>query len=352
MKQPLVSVIVANYNGKQYLEDCFKSIFQQDYNGNIEIIFIDDNSNDGSYEFVEMNFPEVIAVKNSINYGHSASCNEGIKISQGDYLFLIDNDTVFEANCIRELVSYLDKYMNIGCVGGLIKDYGDSNIIQDMGMDMDILGYGYSKEGSINGFKINDENQYSNTIKHCFYISSCALMITRKVIDDIGMFDKAYFMYKDDLDLCWRCLLAGYDIAVNPRAKIFHKMGVTLGGTYIQKKVTKYETSSAKRYFGERNTIRTLIKNYELKSLIWVMPIYFTLNLMEIVIFSITLNFDVVKAYILAWIWNIIHIKDTLNERQQIKKIRKRSDGQIMRHMYKGSAKLKIFLQIGLPEFK
>jgi len=282
-------VIVANYNGKKYLAPCFESLISQNISADIEIICIDDNSTDGSYEFIKANYPMVKVLKNNHNLGHAFSCNLGIKKAKGDYLFLIDNDTEFDENCLKNLYSVLKDSPTAGCIGGMIKDYGESETIQDMGMDIDIFGYGYSKEGSINGFRIKDMGQYDGSIKNCFYISSCALMIKKELIEQIGLFDDNYFMYKDDLDLCWRAQIAGFDIIINPKAKIYHKMGVTLGGTSIKQDM-KYITTSKKRYYGERNTITTILKNYELKTLVWILPLYIIINILELLVFAFTFN--------------------------------------------------------------
>jgi GT2 family glycosyltransferase len=348
-KRQLVSVIVANFNGKRYLGPCFASLLNQDLSVDLEIICVDDNSNDGSYEYVKATYPSVILFKNDRNLGHAFSCNFGIRKAKGDVLFLIDNDTEFDKSCLKNLLLILDKVPSVGCIGGMIKDFGGTDIIQDMGMDIDIFGYGYSKEGSINGHCIKDSGQYDNSIKHCFYISSCGLMIKREVLDKIGLFDDDYFMYKDDLDLCWRAQIAGYDVIVNPNAKIYHKMGVTLGGTSL-KQGMKYITTSKKRYYGERNTISTIIKNYDLCTLIWLLPIYLIINMLEFLIFLLSLNFDFAKSYIFAWIWNIKRFKKLLKKRNKIQKTRVISDKNLISRMIIGSAKLMIFLRIGFPK--
>lgn len=315
----------------------------------LEIICVDDNSNDESYEYVKATFPSVILIKNNSNLGHAFSCNLGIRMAKGEVLFLIDNDTEFDKSCIKNLLFFLNENPTAGCVGGMIKDYGGTDIIQDMGMDIDIFGYGYSKEGSINGHCIKDIGQYDYSIKHCFYISSCGLMIKREVLDKIGLFDDDYFMYKDDLDLCWRAQIAGYDVIVNPNAKIYHKMGVTLGGTSI-KQGTKYITTSTKRYYGERNTISTILKNYELGTLIWLLPLYLILNLFEVLLFILLFKFDFAKSYISSWTWNIKNFKKLIKNRNKIQKSRVISDKHLISRMIPGSAKLMIFLRIGFPK--
>ena len=337
-----VSAIIVNYNGRDFLKNCLNSLYNQDFHGRLEIIVIDNNSSDNSVEFIKMNYPDVTLLENSKNVGHSAACNQGAKIAKGDFLLFLDNDVILQEDFITELLKVFGRKKDCGIAGGMVKDLG-TNFIQELGINIDILGYPISNIGTMFGYIIEDKNQY-NEIFETFYVSSCALMIPRNLFLKVGGFDDKYFIYKDDLDLCWRVKLLGYKVYVNPKARIYHKMGVTLGGSsseIIGK--MKYTTTPLKRYYGERNTLRTLIKNYEIKTLLWILPIYIFMNIGEILYFLSKRNLRVVKSYIDAWIWNIKNFKDTLKERRRIQSFRKVSDKEIMKEMYHGFAKLRIY---------
>lgn len=350
-KRVLVSVVLAAYNGREFLEKCFHSLFNQEFDGDMEIIFVDDNSDDGSYDYVTRTFPSVTAIKNHQNLGHAEASNKGMEKARGDYIFLIDHDTEFEPGCIAQILQTFQTHPNAGCVGGMIKDYGDSSIIQEMGMQVDVFGYGYSNEGSINGFSIKDRGQYNGRVTKCFYTSSCALMIDRATLARTGMFDPLYFLYKDDIDLCWRVHLIGKDVLINSQAKIYHKMGSTLGGTSV-KDNEPYSTSTKKRYLGERNTIYTLLKNYRLHTLMLILPLYAMINIAEIVFFLFTNNFKTVPVYVKAWRWNIRSLSHIRLMRRDISNLRKVGDWAVFRKMMLGSAKLKALLSVGIPNFK
>ncbi len=350
-KYPLVSVVLAAYNGKEFLEKCITSLYDQEFEGDLEILFVDDNSQDGSYEFVKENFPQVTAIKNPKNLGHAEASNRGIEKARGDYIFLIDHDTEFESDCIAKILQTFQEHPNAGCVGGMIKDYGDSGIIQEMGMKVDVFGYGYSSEGSINGFSIRDEGQYNGNVLSCFYTSSCALMIDKETLTRTGMFDPVYFLYKDDIDLCWRVHLIGKDVLINPGAKVYHKMGSTLGGTSVKDK-EQYSTSINKRYLGERNTIYTLLKNYRQHTLVLILPLYAMINIAEMLFFLFTLNFKIIDVYLRAWQWNLSQISRIRQMRRDIYALRKVGDWAVIRKMMPGSAKLKALFTVGIPNFK
>ena len=108
MSSPKISVIIVNYNGKKLLEKCLESLFKTDYN-NFEVILVDNNSTDGSMEFVTKNYPNVIVVKLDSNKGFAEPNNIGAKIAKGEYMLFLNNDTVTTTNFISEMIKVLEK---------------------------------------------------------------------------------------------------------------------------------------------------------------------------------------------------------------------------------------------------
>lgn len=340
-----VSAIAVNFNGKKFLKDCIESLKKQKFNGEMEIIIVDNNSTDGSIDFITSNYQDVILIENTENKGHSEASNQGAEIAQGDYLFFIDNDTVFEKNCVHEFLSVFTKYGDCGAVGGLVKDYGNSNVIQDFGLNIDIFGYPVSNTGSMFGYGVKDDCTL-NKIKEVFYISSCGIMVPRFVFQEVDGFDEKYFMYKDDLDLCWKIKLLRLNVYVNSKAKIYHKMGVTIGGSSITNKKI-YTTTVLKRYYGERNTIRTLLKNYTIYTLILIVPLYIAMNFAEIIYFIVSGNTKTAVAYVNSWIWNLKNIRDTFSARKKIQKKRKIADRKLLKCMCICLGKMRAVKNIG-----
>ena len=111
MKKPLVSVVVLNFNGKKLLKGFFESVYNQSYK-NIEIIFVDNGSKDGSVLFVRNKFPQIKLISNSSNLGFSEACNQGALVAKGKYIFFLNNDARLEINSLGRMVSFLEK--NIG----------------------------------------------------------------------------------------------------------------------------------------------------------------------------------------------------------------------------------------------
>lgn len=338
-----VTIIVSNYNGKQFLEDCFTSMKALDY-PSFDVIMTDDYSTDDSVFFVKKEFPWVKVIVNDKNSGVPVSFNNAVKQAKTELLVKVDNDVTFDKNWLKKMVETLNSDSKIGVVGSLILNYGE-NDIQDIGSNIDRFGY-MMNYTSLDGLPKRGEK-----IKEVFYVSGCSMLFKKSLFEKVGGFDEKYFLYKDDLDLCWRMKMLGLKVVTDLESIIYHKSGVTAGGQIILDQKGKYHTSAKKRYFGERNTLRTLLKNYSLFSLLKVLPFYFLIVLGEMVVFAIMGRFDVAKSYFRAMWWNIQNFSDTLNLRRKIQSIRTFSDSEIMKSRIKGSSKLNYLRSIGLPEF-
>lgn len=338
-----VTIIILNYNGQKFLEGCFSSLEKLDYPA-FEIMMIDDDSTDESVSFVEENFPKVKIIKNKKNLGAPISFNKAVKKAKTELIVKADNDIIVDKNWLKAMVLTLNQDSKIGVVGSKILHYG-SDEIQDIGSNIDRFGY------QMNYYTLEGLPKGGSKIKEVFYVSGCSMLFRKSLFEKVGMFDPKFFLYKDDLDLCWRVRLLGYKIVTNLDSKMYHLSGVLEGGTSILDHQGKYHTTARKRYFGERNTLRTLIKNYSNLSLLKILPIYFLIILAEVFLFTLIRQFKVVRAYLSAVWWNIQNLSDTWREHKKIQAMRIESDRTIMKDMIKGSAKLKYFRTIGIPKF-
>ena len=338
-----VTIIVLNCNASQYLEKCFSSIFDLDY-PDFEVIIVDDNSSDDSVELVRDKFPRVAIINNDRNLGAPVSFNKAVAASQAPLLLKFDSDVIVEKESLSKMVNTLESDRKVGVVGSLVLYY-DSDEVQDIGSNIDRFGYqtnyytlvGLPKDGS----KVID----------VFYVSGCSMLFRKDLYEKVGGFDEKYFLYKDDLDFCWRARLLGYKVVTDLNSKIHHVSGVVAGGKTILDAGGRYHTTARKRYFGERNTLRTLLKNYSALTLLRVLPIYFLIIFLETIFFALMRNPSVSRAYLRAMWWNIQNIGETLLQRKRIQSLRVVSDGAIMKDMIEGSSKLNYFKTIKVPVF-
>jgi len=145
-KEPFVSVIIVNYNGKTYLEKCLKSLMQVNYS-NLEVILVDNNSNDDSIEFVKNSYPSVIILKLDKNYGFAEPNNIGAKIAKGEFLLFLNNDTIVTSNFINELVKVTTNEPKIAMLQSLLLNANGE--IDSSGDFIDKIGIVYnSKQNS------------------------------------------------------------------------------------------------------------------------------------------------------------------------------------------------------------
>ena len=218
MIEPLVSIVVVNYNGLKDLKLCFDSLYNLNYK-NFELIFVDNNSQDNSVDFIRKNYPIVKIIELKKNYGFARGNNIGVAEASGEYIVLLNNDTVVDKNWLTELVKVAEQSNNIGIIGSKNYYYHDKTEIFYAIGTCDKFG----NTGNI-GHKKRD-NVLFNTQMNCFFVCGAALMIKRELYEKINLFDPNYFAYFEDVDLCWRAIISGYDVVYVPKSFIYHKVG-------------------------------------------------------------------------------------------------------------------------------
>ncbi|UCD15131.1 MAG: glycosyltransferase family 2 protein [Candidatus Omnitrophota bacterium] len=322
---PLISIIITNYNGRKYLGDCIDSLNRNSL-ADFEIIVVDNGSCDGSVEFLRVKYSQVKVIALDSNLGLAIASNRGRAAAAGKYLFFYNNDTIADQNLLSELVKTMESDETIGICGCKTLSY-DGAKKTNCGVPLDIFGYPYGES-------------------KCFYVDA-AIFIRREVFDEIGGFDPKLFLYCEDRDLCWRCWLYGYKVVAVDSAVFRHDSFCAVDGE------GRLNTNIRKRFMGEAFTIRLLLKNYSFLALLGIFPIYMAINCMEMLLFLFKGRLDVVfGAYIRAYGWNLGNLLETLRLRRKIQSERKTSDISLLKKMYLGSGKLKLFGEVGVPQFR
>lgn len=257
MSASLVSVVMVNLNGIGFLKDCLQSIYGQSYS-DFEVILVDNGSTDGSVSFVKENFPAVNILENGGNLGFAKANNQGIKISKGKYIALLNNDTVVDKDWLKNLVKAAESSPDkVGMWAGKILSLKNPKIIDSVGGLM-ISCDGIAKG---RGRLEEDRGQYDRE-EEVFIPSACAALYRKELLNEVGLFDEDFFAYCEDTDLGMRARLSGWETVSVPRAIVYHYYSGTTG---------KY--TSAKAYFVERNHIWLAIKNFP-SSRILLLPLY------------------------------------------------------------------------------
>lgn len=253
LPQPLVSVIILNYNGKKVIRPCLESLINQTYK-NLETIVVDNASADGSVEIIKKDFPSVRLIINEANLGFGAGNNIGIGAAAGEFLLVLNNDARLESDCVEELVRSINKDQKYGaCAAKILLEY-------EKGL-LDVAGIAICSDGiSIGRGRLEPHDRF-NTEEEVFFASGCASLYRRKMLDDIRLSDEIYdedfFAYADDTDLGWRAQLAGWKCIYNPKAIVYHLHSAS---------TSNY--SSLKAFLVERNRIWVAVKNFTLTMLL------------------------------------------------------------------------------------
>jgi len=236
---PLVSIIIINYNGKSYLEKCLESIKKIKYD-NLEIIVVDNNSTDGTMEFLAQNYPSIITLKLDKNYGFAKPNNVAAKIAKGDFLLFLNNDTEVTPNFLTELVQVLVGNDQIGiCQSLLLKPNGE---IDSSGDFIDTIGVVYNSKEPI------------DKIREISSARGASMIIRKELFLDLGGFDEQFFVSFEDVDLGWRTWIKGYKVVINPKSVVYHHGGKTHDSI-------KDEIS----FHGLKNQLSMKITNFEMK---------------------------------------------------------------------------------------
>jgi GT2 family glycosyltransferase len=251
LKEPRVSVVIVNWNGKHHLGECLGSLRAQTFK-DFEIILVDNGSQDGSREYVQENFHEVRLVELQKNCGFAGGNNAGIRVASGKYLALLNNDTKVDPAWLTNLLKEAEANPSpVGMWASKILSYDHPDIIDNVGLLMYPDGLGRGK-----GRLEVDGGQYDQT-GEAFFPSGCAGLYRRSMLDEIGLFDEEFFAYADDVDLGLRARLAGWHCIYVPSAKVYHKYS---GSSSAH--------SPFKAFLVERNRIWVLLKYYPIEMIL------------------------------------------------------------------------------------
>jgi len=219
--KPAVSFIIVNYNGEKFLPKLINSI-QNQSSKSFEILLVDNNSSDNSVKLVCSKYPSVKVIKSS-NIGYGRGCNLGAKHSRGEYLVFLNPDIYLDENYLKNILQvYQQKTLQysetIGCLNCKISDY-TSNHVSDSITDGSIIDiFGNPRQPSPT--KSNDDS---------FHVMGTGLFIRKKIFNNIGRFNPNFFLYGEEVDLCWRLKTQGYRNIFTNDTVIYHYGGASFG---------------------------------------------------------------------------------------------------------------------------
>jgi N-acetylglucosaminyl-diphospho-decaprenol L-rhamnosyltransferase len=261
-----VSIILVNYNGLNFLNECLTSIDQFVDDFTCEVIIVDNFSADDSTKNIKDNFPSITLICSQSNLGFSKANNLAVKHSQGKHLLFLNTDTILTENMPRILSDYLAQHQDIGVVSPRITFRDGSyqlscgklpNLANEF---FDKIRYGLDRKWHHIFGNLYDKQH--STVQETGWLTGACLMIRRDVFEQIGGFEESFFMYFEDKDICKRIYEAGWKVVYYPKTSLIHLLGGSSSGInqsvntyyrnsqlyYYQKHLGKFQTAILKFY--------------------------------------------------------------------------------------------------------
>jgi GT2 family glycosyltransferase len=252
---PAVSIIIVNWNGRDFLPACLAALERQTFR-DFETILVDNGSTDGSQELLREHYPWVRLVELPVNTGFSGGNNAGLQQATGRYVVVLNNDTEAEPGWLAELVRVAEANPRAGQVGCRICSMNDHDLI-------DSLGHGVCSDGMSRGrYRLRRWSEVGGAfapVQEMFFGTACVSLYRREALDEAGFFDDDMFAFAEDTDLGLRLRWYGWDALLATDAVVYHKYSGT-GGVF----------SPFKLYLVERNHYWVAVKNFPLPMLLLV----------------------------------------------------------------------------------
>ncbi|MBN1881341.1 MAG: glycosyltransferase family 2 protein [Deltaproteobacteria bacterium] len=320
MSVPRISVIIINWNELEHVSDLLGSLRNQIYQ-DFEIIFVDNNSKDGSLEYVETHFQEAQVLKLDYNAGFAAANNRGIERAKGEYIALINSDTVVDSGWLVNALNCLENHPEAGFCASKLINYYDRNKI-------DAAGDLYTRGGVNEKRGLGENIAKYNGEEYVFGACAAAVLYRKSMLEEIGCFDEDFFIMCEDVDLNFRAQLAGYKCIYCPDSVVYHKVHGSIG------KIKKIFS-----YYGQRNIEYVYIKNMPFWICILHLPLHLLYNTLVACYFFLK---GELKNFLMAKSHFFQEIPSLMRKRQSIQKVRKVSYKYLFSVMSTGWLRRKI----------
>jgi GT2 family glycosyltransferase len=307
-ENPQISIIILNYNAGDLLIDCVDSIEKSNYK-NLEIILVDNISKDNSHKKCKEKFPKIKLIENLENLGYCEGNNVGIRMAKGEYVVILNPDTVVDPNWISGLLSaFLEN--GDGIYQPKFLATTDHSMLLSTGNMIHLFGFGYSRsKGDI------DKGEFEKFEKIDFAAGTC-IFTSKKILDKIGLFESFLFAFHDDFELCWRGALMGINSFYVPSSTVYHPIeGYSFGWSPLKFKLL------------ERNRKYCLLTLYSRSTFFKMIP---GLLLIDIAVFLFYLSKGMGRIKISADLEILKNFKKINKKYQQNQKIRKISDRELL----------------------
>lgn len=314
-------IIVPTYYGRNDIPHFLTSLKHSTESEKYVLVVVDNDSRDDTVDIVYQQFPEAHIIQNTENKGFATACNQGMlyAIEHGArFVFLVNQDVLFEEGWLDPLISLMLKNDTIAAVQPKILMYPDTTRINSVGNALHIFGYADKRR-----YLEKDSEWKCETIAELSSCSFAAVLLRVDAMKKVGLLDDTFFMYHEDSDLSWRFRIAGYSLVVCPQSVVYHRY--------------QFDKSIQKFYYIERNRIIMFLKNYQLKTLFLLIPLFIfwecgmiVYSLLGSLFMKKTLRIkEKVRGYLS--IMRLLMVRHIVNERRRVRLFRKYSDQSLTR---------------------
>ncbi|MCD4745984.1 MAG: glycosyltransferase family 2 protein [Bacteroidales bacterium] len=257
-----LSIVIVNYNVKYFLEQCLYAVRKAINSIEAEVFVVDNNSVDGSVKMLNEKFPEVNIIINKDNKGFSKANNQAIKKAKGEYILLLNPDTVVEDDTFKKIISFMDKHPDAGGLGVKMLD-GKGKFLPESKRGLPTPAVAFYKIFGLSKLfpKSKTFAKYhlgyldNNKIHEVEILSGACMLLRKKVLDKIGLLDESFFMYGEDIDMSYRIIKAGYKNYYFPETRIIHYKGESTKKSSVNYVFIFYNAMIifAKKHFSQKN---------------------------------------------------------------------------------------------------
>lgn len=273
-----LSVIIVNYNSKRLLENCLFSVQKAMQKIDGEIIIVDNNSSDGSKEYLPLKFTNVKFILNDANLGFAKACNQGSKISSGNYLLFLNPDTILTETCLKDCISFLETHADAGAAGVRMLDE-KGNFLKESKRGLPSPSASFYKlfgltamfPGSKTFGKYYQGHLPESENNPVDILSGAFMMVKKNVFEKVNGFDESFFMYGEDIDLSLRITQQGYKNYYLGKIRVTHLKGGS----------TSYNYKYVQDFYGAMNLF--VKKHYSDKPTLYRSCLYAGIGLRKII---------------------------------------------------------------------
>jgi GT2 family glycosyltransferase len=250
-RAPELSVILVNYNDCLHLKDCLSSLTDTVKDISFEVIVIDNQSSDGSPEWIREHNPHVRLTVNSENLGFAKANNQGIKESRGQYILFLNTDTILKPQAVAMLLEELKSNRTIGAVGPALL-CGEQAIQVSFGEKVSFLREIFQKLVLNPYYRFRLKRGMKK--RPVGWLSAACLLTRKDILEEVGRFDEKFFLYFEDIDLCVRIGEKGYVLEYLPQSRVFHLGGASTEGLKL---FSRYYYRKSQLHFYQKHSSKT-----------------------------------------------------------------------------------------------